>query len=235
MSWIKVETHTFDKIEIYTIAQELTLDPDSVFAKCCRIWAWFDANTIDGVTKSVTKALLDRHCSVTGFCKAMINAGWMHDDGENLQLPYYERHNSKSAKARALGSKRNAKYKINTKGDAIGDGEGDAVGDDTPSLKSSHREEKRRSKPIVLFGFDEFWKIYPKKAGKDPASKSWAKLSPDDDLIKKIMSALDVAVQSKDWLKEDGQYIPNATTWINQKRWEDYGDDLLVPQKRDWI
>ena len=74
MSWIKLETHTFDKVEVYSIAQELGIDSDAVIGKCCRVWAWFDANTTDGVTLSVTSALLDRYCGVTGFTQAMINA-----------------------------------------------------------------------------------------------------------------------------------------------------------------
>ena len=148
MSWIKVETHSFDKIEIYSIAQNLGIDPDSAFGKCCRVWAWFDANTIDGVTLSVTKALLDRQCSVTGFCDAMISSGWMHDDGEFIKLPYYDRHNSKTAKSRALGAIRQSKFKSN----ATGNADGNATGNDTIVTKtlpkSSHREEKIREEEI---------------------------------------------------------------------------------------
>lgn len=140
MSWIKIETHTFDKIEIYSIAQSLGIDPDSAFGKCCRVWSWFDANTTDGITPSVTEALLDRYCGVTGFCKAMISAGWMRNDGETLELPYYERHNSKSAKARALGAKRQEKFKSNAHGNDLGN----ASADDISLPKSLHREEKRR-------------------------------------------------------------------------------------------
>lgn len=140
MSWIKLETHTFDKVEIYSISEELGIDADSVLGKCCRVWAWFDANTTDGVTKSVTKALLDRQCGVIGFCSAMIKAGWMVDDGESLVLPFYDRHNSATAKARALGAKRQSKFKNN----AHGNGSGNAAGNGGALPESSHREEKIR-------------------------------------------------------------------------------------------
>jgi hypothetical protein len=113
MAWIKLETHTFDKVEVFSMAQELGIDPDSVVGKCARVWAWFDANTTDGVTKSVTTALLDRYCGVTGFSKAMVNVGWMVLEGENLYLPNYDRHNSQTAKDRALGSVRAAKHRKN--------------------------------------------------------------------------------------------------------------------------
>lgn len=145
MSWIKLETHTFDKVEVYSIAEELGIDADSVIGKCCRVWAWFDSNTVDGVTPSVTKALLDRQCGVIGFCKAMINAKWMTDDGKNLSLPNYDRHNSKTAKSRALGAIRQSRYKSNAQGDAQGDDA--SVTGALP--KSSHREEERREEKNI--------------------------------------------------------------------------------------
>jgi len=145
MSWIKLETHTFDKVEVYSIAQELGIDSDAVIGKCCRVWAWFDANTTDGVTLSVTSALLDRYCGVTGFTQAMINAGWMQDNGEFLVLPNYDRHNSKTAKSRALGAIRQSNFKSNAQGNA----EGNATADDQALPKSSHREEKRREEKNI--------------------------------------------------------------------------------------
>lgn len=149
MSWIKLETHTFDKVEVYSIAQELGIDSDAVIGKCCRVWAWFDANTTDGVTLSVTSALLDRYCGVTGFTQAMINAGWMQDNGEFLVLPNYDRHNSKTAKSRALGAIRQSNFKSNAQGNAVGNGEGNATGNDKALPKSSHREEKRREEKNI--------------------------------------------------------------------------------------
>lgn len=140
MAWIKLETHTFSKLEVYTIAQKLGIDPDAVIGKCCRVWAWFDANTVDGVTPSVTKIILDRDCALTGFCEAMIETGWMHDDGVCVYLPHYDRHNSKTAKARALGAIRQSNFKSNAKSNASGN----ADGNDQALPKSSHREEKRR-------------------------------------------------------------------------------------------
>jgi uncharacterized phage protein (TIGR02220 family) len=145
MSWIKLETHTFDKVEVYAIAQELGIDSDAVIGKCCRVWAWFDVNTVDGVTLSVTSALLDRYCGVTGFTQAMINAGWMRDDGQFLMLPNYDRHNSKTAKSRALGAIRQSNFKSNAQGNA----EGNATADDQALPKSSHREEKRREEKNI--------------------------------------------------------------------------------------
>lgn len=230
MSWIKLETHTFDKVEVYSIAQELGIDSDAVIGKCCRVWAWFDANTTDGVTLSVTSALLDRYCGVTGFTQAMINAGWMQDNGEFLVLPNYDRHNSKTAKSRALGAIRQSKFKSN----ATGNAEGNATGNDQTLPKSSHREEKRREEVnIYETSFLEFWSAYPKKISKPDALKAWKKIAPDDDLKAKIIDAVNVAKQSKDWTKLEGQFIPYPATWLNAKRWEDV-TVTASPIKREW-
>lgn len=140
MAWIKLETHVFDKIEIFQMAQELGIDPDAVVGKCCRIWAWFDANTTDGITKSVTSALLDRYCGVNGFCAAMATVGWMICDGDDLYLPNYDRHNSQTAKDRALNAKRVAKSKKK----ALDNAESNGIGNGEPLPKSLDREYKRR-------------------------------------------------------------------------------------------
>jgi hypothetical protein len=148
MAWIKLETHTFDKVEVFSMAQELGIDPDSVVGKCARVWAWFDANTTDGVTKSVTSALLDRYCGVTGFSKAMVNVGWMVLEGENLYLPNYDRHNSQTAKDRALGAKRAAKHKKNKDlGIVESNGKSNAITNDEP-LPKSKIEKIREDKNI---------------------------------------------------------------------------------------
>lgn len=72
-----------------------------------------------------------------------------------------------------------------------------------------------------LSGFDEFWSSYPKKVAKSEAEKSWSKLSPDGELLARILAGLTLAKTSRDWTKDDGQFVPHASTWLNQRRWED--------------
>lgn len=69
--------------------------------------------------------------------------------------------------------------------------------------------------------FEEFWKRYPKKVAKAAAEKAWKKVRPDPELLKRILTALDTQKRSTQWLKDDGQYIPYPTTWLNQGRWND--------------
>jgi hypothetical protein len=75
-----------------------------------------------------------------------------------------------------------------------------------------------------------FWKMYPKKVGKAAAQRSWRihvkkKTVPLSDLLK----ALAWQRQSDQWTKNNGQYIPNPETWLNQGRWNDEPQEILTP------
>jgi len=67
-------------------------------------------------------------------------------------------------------------------------------------------------------GFDSFWKIYPRKVGKGAAEKAWEKQNPNLDVV---VASVEAQMTSEQWQKDNGQYIPNPATWLNQKRWED--------------
>ena len=66
--------------------------------------------------------------------------------------------------------------------------------------------------------FEDFWYFYPKKVGKDAAIKAWNKVKPD---ILLVSDALKWQKESKQWQAEDGKYIPNPATYLNQGRWQD--------------
>jgi hypothetical protein len=66
--------------------------------------------------------------------------------------------------------------------------------------------------------FLDFWEWYPKKVGKDAAYKAWIKLKPDYDLV---VNALLWQRETRQWQAEDGKYIPNPATYLNQGRWKD--------------
>ncbi len=79
--------------------------------------------------------------------------------------------------------------------------------------------------------FAQFWAAYPKKVGKSSAEKAFAKINPDDELLKAIINAIDKQSKSEQWTKDDGQFIPYPATWLNGKRWED--DLTVVTAKKD--
>jgi hypothetical protein len=62
--------------------------------------------------------------------------------------------------------------------------------------------------------FDQFWAIYPRKTGKQAASKSFAKLSNADQ--QEAMNNI-----SRLYSQTPVQFVPHAATYLNGKRWED--------------
>lgn len=69
--------------------------------------------------------------------------------------------------------------------------------------------------------FGVFWKIYPNKVGKPKALAKWLKLKPDNELFSEIIKGLGLHCQSQQWTKDDGEFIPHPTTWLNRRGWED--------------
>ena len=69
--------------------------------------------------------------------------------------------------------------------------------------------------------FETFYKAYPRKVGKANVEKWFNKNKPDDKLFELMMRKLEIFKKSPDWFKDNGQFIPYPTTWLNQKRWED--------------
>ena len=92
---------------------------------------------------------------------------------------------------------------------------------DNSSLTPSVGEKKRKPHVSDLPGFDSFWEIYPKKEAKEKARKAWRKLNPNADLQATILRAVETRKKTKDWLKDDGQYVPYPASWLNGKRWKD--------------
>lgn len=109
--WIKIESTTPDKPEVFAMAATLSLDPDAVVGKLVRLWAWVDSQSLDGNAVSVTNVTLDRITFCAGFAAALRSVGWMTGDDGLLSFPNFGRHNGKTAKARALTGKRVANHR----------------------------------------------------------------------------------------------------------------------------
>lgn len=69
--------------------------------------------------------------------------------------------------------------------------------------------------------FAVFWEAYPKKRKKAKAEAAWKVLKPDDNLLGRMLSALNTACKSAEWTKSGGQYIPHPGNWLEDKGWED--------------
>lgn len=96
------------------------------------------------------------------------------------------------------------------------------------STRTSHSSEPVKepktlctSEVELAQAFEAFWKLYPNKKSKKDARKAWDKLKPNAELRLTLMNALGNHRVSRDWTKDDGQYVPMASTWLNGERWTD--------------
>lgn len=67
--------------------------------------------------------------------------------------------------------------------------------------------------------FATFWQLYPRKIAKRAAEKAWIKLSTTEQ--QQALEAIPCHIRY--WKARDTQqeFIPHASTWLNQGRWED--------------
>lgn len=98
------------------------------------------------------------------------------------------------------------------------------------TLEENRIEENRidMTKTVSLKyedSFNLFWKEYPKKIGKSEASRAWKKLRPSKELSERIINSVSAHKEHKDWKREDGRFIPNPATYLNQGR---YDDELMT-------
>ena len=92
--------------------------------------------------------------------------------------------------------------------------------DDDASETLQKKKGKSKSEDENL-DFIKFWQAYPRKISKQQALRAWNKLKPSQALTGVIMRALEMQKKSDQWQRDNGAFIPHASTWLNQQRWED--------------
>lgn len=84
-------------------------------------------------------------------------------------------------------------------------------------------------------GFTLFWMAWPKhrrKAAKAKCRDLWRKKNLQAK-TSHIVAVVETAKRSRDWLKDEGEYIPAPLVWLNQERWDcDLEDVRAKPTTR---
>lgn len=71
--------------------------------------------------------------------------------------------------------------------------------------------------------FEAFWSAYPKKKDKKRAQASYRKASKIKGFppIDKLLSIIESQKKTKQWMENNGQFIPYPSSWLNGERWND--------------
>ena len=75
--------------------------------------------------------------------------------------------------------------------------------------------------------FAGFWALYPRGEKKQAAIQAWDSLRPSGEVIDTMARALKRQVASEEWQRGVG--IPYASTYLNQRRWE---DEIKAPARQ---
>lgn len=140
---------------------------------------------------------------------------WMHKRIEDELVKWRE----KTAQAQASANLRWEKAKQNNKkrnANAVNShSEGNASRIPYPVSQDQHPCASNEAR------FSVFWAKYPRRKSKKHAIKAWNRLNPNEELIEKIMRALQNAINSTDWKRENGRFIPYPASWLNAGGWDD--------------
>ena len=96
---------------------------------------------------------------------------------------------------------------------------GESPSESNPIQSESKYKSESKSEDNARTEFEKFWSAYPRKAGnKQKAFEAFKKADVSLDIL---LAAIENQKQSAQWSKDNGQFIPHPTTWLNGKRWED--------------
>lgn len=96
--------------------------------------------------------------------------------------------------------------------------------------KKERTEQKERTKERTITSsgdearFRKFYESYPLRKERQAALKAWRKIKPDDELLQKMLEAIESQVAEKAALKARGEFCPswkNPATWLSKGCWED--------------
>ena len=189
------------------------------------IWGAANEHTRDGIFANADLSDIDDMVGIPGFAEAMVSVGWLQHDADTntLTLPNFNEYNT-SGSERSAGAKtaaqRQKEYRDRKK--AL---ESDVTSDVTSNRREEKRREEKKDKPpkapkgAECLGFSEFWNEYPNHAAKANAMKAWG--SVPVELHSAVMTAVKAQKRSPAWIKDAGQFVPHAATWLRGKRWED--------------
>lgn len=235
VKWIKITTDIFDDEKILLIESL----PDSYAI----ITVWFKLLCLAGkqnnsgvflmgripyTDKMIATIFRMKETTVTLALRTFEDFGMIEIVDGVITIPNWGKHQNLDQLESKKQYMRNymAEYREKQKALTSGKSNCKTNGKANVSQAEEDKEEDIDKDKEDIYPFDEFWKAYPKKKAKEAARKAWNKLKPNEVLGKEIIQAVTDAANTKDWLKENGKYIPYPATYLNGKRWEDERNDV---------
>lgn len=94
------------------------------------------------------------------------------------------------------------------------------------------RESKEKENEL-LTDFEEAWKAYPRKQGKDNAQRDYLKARKEGVSKEEILSGIEKYKWQIAACKTEPQYVLHGSTWFHQRRWTDEFTETKESYERD--
>lgn len=236
VKWIKIVTDIFDDEKILLI--ETMPDADSI------IVIWFKLLCLAGKQNNSGVFLLNGRIPYTDEMFATIfrrplntvrlalktfeQFGMIEIINDTVTIPNWAKHQTMDKIEAKNAYMRDYMREYREKQKALTDGKTNSKTNskDNVSVADKNREDKKeirkeKNNSVQSAAFETFWKAYPRKQAKVKAQSEFVKLNPDGTLLNTILNAVEMQKHSAQWERDGGQYIPLASTWLHQRRWED--------------
>lgn len=225
MTWFKVDDsfHAHPKV--------LATEPAAL-----GLWviagAWSSAHLTDGVVPdhALSRLLPDSATLaqklVTAGLWRRIKGGYRFHDWSDFQPSSNDvkEQRQKRAEAGRLGGLASGKARSKPASKTEANAEALASPIVEPPTRPDPKKNKTSSSPPTAAtetdpDFDRFWSHYPRKVGKVPARKAWAKAVKSGADPETIIAGSERYARERKG--EDDKYTAHAATWIHGQRWDD--------------
>jgi hypothetical protein len=139
------------------------------------------------------------------FCRALSEIGWLDENDGRYFVHDLDHHAPEYVKKKLRRKNGVSDSKIGTNGGCL------------PNPTQPNQDPTQEA-----VSFNAFWQAWPsskRKVNRDACWRCWQSGNLHSQ-AEQIMRSLNAWKASKDWQKEDGQYVPLPKTWLNQSRWE---------------
>lgn len=221
------------KEQVLLMAKRLKISTNAVVGSLVEVWLKAqEIATETGLLEHKTAMWLDVVVGIDGFAGAMAEVGWLAVGPEGLTVTKYDRHIAKTAvkKCDDVVRKRRMPVAVPSQPDLKPDDLRKQIGNETEKVavvtvaSDVPKPVSKKVKASTALGsplFDRFWAAYPKKTAKTDAAMAFHKSDVTEELLVRILAAIERQAKGESWRKDGGKFIPYPATWLNGRRWED--------------
>lgn len=221
------------KIQVRRMSQSLGVHPNQVVGALLQVWFKAQATATEaGLLEGKSAGWLDLIAEQPGLAAAMIGVGWLLETPDGVTVGNFTEYIAKTAVKKLEHTIRVARVRA-------GSAEGGELIVSHAAHNCAHAAQKvadvsttpivpapakKKAKGGTALGsplFDRFWAAYPKKSAKSDAARAFHKLEVTEELLVRILAAIEKQAKGESWRKDGGQFIPYPATWLNGRRWED--------------